>query len=505
MKYEGYSGEVNFSADLEKKRKNSSMSMSLKLLICLAIFSLLVVAIAWVTQVLMSDALYANVKQREVETVSENIKELIQDGTDNISGIIERDAERYDVCVKLYSINDGEYKEECSVIVFVESLIANLKDDNVRHFYEQARKNKGVFTTRMAFEQRPGVPGDTDQELSIVSIHAEIIDGGDRGEYLVLINSVVTPIETAKKTIFAQFSYIMFFLIIGTIATAFLLSKLISKPLSGMNESAKQLAQGNYDVNFDVSGYREINELSMTLNYAAKELSKNDNLQKELIANISHDLRTPLTMIKGYSEMMRDIPGENTPENVQAIIDETERLSMLVNDLLDLSKIESGTKELVAESFDFTEAVTEVIERYEKMNSAKGYNIEFVYDESVYVSADKSMILQVIYNLINNAINYCGDDLYIGVRQKVLNDKNGKSVVRISIVDHGVGIAPDKLPLIWDRYYKVDGVHRRAAVGTGLGLSIVKKILTRHNASYGVESKLGEGSTFWFELPTVEK
>ena len=147
--------------------------MSLKLLICLAIFSLVVVAIAWITQVLMSDALYANVKQREVETVSDNIKEMIRSDVDNISEKIERDAERYDVCVNLYSINDGEYKEECSVIVFVESLLANLKDENVRHFYNQAQKNKGVFTTRMAFDQRPGVPQDVDQELSIVSIHAD--------------------------------------------------------------------------------------------------------------------------------------------------------------------------------------------------------------------------------------------------------------------------------------------------------------------------------------------
>ena len=241
----------------------------------------------------------------------------------------------------------------------------------------------------------------------------------------------------------------------------------------------------------------------MTLNYAAKELSKNDNLQKELIANISHDLRTPLTMIKGYSEMMRDIPEENTPENIQAIIDEAERLSGLVNDLLDLSRVESGTKEFSTVPFDLTDAVTEVVNRYEKMNSAKGYNIEFEYQGEAMVKADKSMILQVIYNLTNNAINYCGDDLYVGIRQEILTDKNGRRVARISVIDHGEGIDPDKLPLIWDRYYKVDSAHRRAVVGTGLGLSIVKKILTRHNASYGVESKPGEGSTFWFELPII--
>ena len=308
--------------------------------------------------------------------------------------------------------------------------------------------------------------------------------------------------KARKNTV--QFAYIIMFLLIGSVCMAFMLSKLISKPLKSMTESAKKLAAGNYNVDFDGGGYREINELSDTLNYAARELSKNDNLQKELIANISHDLRTPLTMIKGYSEVMRDIPGENTPENIQAIIDETERLSKLVNDLLDLSKVESGTKAFEPEPLDLTDAVHTVISRYDKMKAAQGYNIYFSYEKNVTVLADRTMILQVIYNLINNAINYCGDDLYVGVKQEIISDKNGKPFVRISIEDHGEGIPEDKLPLIWDRYYKIDGVHRRATVGTGIGLSIVKKLLIKHDASYGVESKVAEGSVFWFELPMIE-
>jgi signal transduction histidine kinase len=197
---------------------------------------------------------------------------------------------------------------------------------------------------------------------------------------------------------------------------------------------------------------------------------------------------------------MRDIPGENTPENIQAIIEETERLSELVNDLLDLSKIESGVKKASPERFDLTDAVHSVISRYDKMKTSQGYNIDFSYEENIDVVADKTMILQVIYNLMNNAINYCGDDMYVGVLQEIKTDKNGERVVRISVIDHGQGISEDQLPLIWDRYYKVDGVHRRSAVGTGIGLSIVKKLLSKHQASYGVESTLGEGSVFWFEL-----
>ena len=489
------------------------MSMSLKLLIMLGFFVFVVVAILWVIQVLMSDALYANVKQREIDVTAEQLKELIINESEELGNTVEDLAERYNVCVKIYSVDDGSFSEVHSAIVLVNSIITNTKDENIKFFYRQARANGGVYRTSIALgmfdtynpSQSP-INSDTikNNELSIASLHAEIIDNGEKGEYLLLLNSTVTPLESAKKTIMAQFSYIIVFLLIGSLCMAYLLSKLISSPLKSMNESAKKLAEGNYNVDFDGGGYKEINELSDTLNFAAKELSKNDNLQKELIANISHDLRTPLTMIKGYSEVMRDIPGENTPENIQAIIDETERLSELVNDLLDLSKIESGAKAFEPEPLDITEAVRSVISRYDKMKASQGYEIDFLHDDHVVVSADRVMILQVIYNLINNAINYCGDDLYVGVRQKIRIDDKGQRVVRISIEDHGIGIPEDKLSLIWDRYYKVDSVHRRATVGTGIGLSIVKKLLIKHSAAYGVDSKLGEGSTFWFELPVTE-
>ena len=251
---------------------------------------------------------------------------------------------------------------------------------------------------------------------------------------------------------------------------------------------------------FSGKGYLETRELAATLNYASNELSKVDRLQKELIANISHDLRTPLTLIQGYGEIMRDLPGENTPENMQVLIDETARLSELVNDLLDLSRIQSGARIPQSEVFDLTDAVREVWSRYDTLIKHRGYHLEFISNGSVFVSADRGMILQVIYNLINNAINYTGEDKCVKVLQTVKNDS-----VQISVSDSGEGIQPDDLPLIWDRYYKVDKVHRRAMIGTGLGLSIVKEILEKHHASYGVSSLPGEGSTFWFELPIVKE
>ena len=250
-------------------------------------------------------------------------------------------------------------------------------------------------------------------------------------------------------------------------------------------------------------GYLETRELAATLNYAAGEIAKSDSLQRELIANVSHDLRTPLTMISGYAEVMRDIPGENSPENLQIIIDEAGRLSELVTDMLDLSKIRAGTKTPEMSFFDLTETIREVMLRYDKLISHDGYKISFVQECEAFVNADRTMMLQVVYNLINNAVNYTGEDKRVTVTQQIC-ERDGERRVRISVADTGVGIPRDQIPLIWDRYYKIDKVHRRAAVGTRLGLSIVKGILRMHNAAYGVESCEGHGSVFWFELPLSE-
>ncbi len=271
------------------------------------------------------------------------------------------------------------------------------------------------------------------------------------------------------------------------------ISRRIAKPITEINESAKRLGEGDYSVRFGGRGSREVGELADTLNFAAEELSKTDGLRRELLANVSHDLRTPLTMIKGYAEVMRDLPGENTPENVQIIIDEAGRLNDLVNDLLDLSRLQAGVLEISRERFDLTGSIKEILTRYDKLAD---FSFPFEPEENIYVMADKLKISQVVYNLVNNAVNYAGADKTVALTQEVIGND-----VRISVTDTGEGIPQDKLRDIWDRYYKVDQEHRRAQVGTGLGLSIVKNVLDLHGGSYGVISELGKGSTFWFQLP----
>lgn len=496
-----------YSRTRSKHDENSKafMTMTLKIIACLAVFTLLTVLIVWVMQILMSDTFYENVKNREISVVVSNMKNHIESGEDKAAAHLEKYADIYDLSIGLYSISGSDMSQIHLSVQMTDSFLNEPSIKNLWNIYDMAKNKNGTYIGRFGYDLLGEDQTHYDKDIAINVVRADVFLSQANREYMILVHSKVTPVETTRKTFTAQFGYTIIFLSGISVIMAYFLSRLISRPLKNINDSAKELAAGNYNVKFNGRGYREVSELSDTLNYAASELARNDNLRKELLANVSHDLRTPLTMIKGYGEIMRDIPGENNAENIQAVIDEASRLSELVNDLLDISKLENDTGKFEEELFDITEAVSNVIERYEKVSALKEYKIFFIYDSQIKVYADRSMILQVIYNLINNAINYGGDDNEVQVKQREIIDESGRRCVRISVSDRGNGIEKNKLPLIWDRYYKVDRVHSRATVGTGLGLSIVKKVLERHNASYGVNSEVGKGSEFWFELPIFDQ
>lgn len=198
--------------------------------------------------------------------------------------------------------------------------------------------------------------------------------------------------------------------------------------------------------------------------------------------------------------MIRDISGDNAEkrtEHINVIIHESDRLSNLVSGILELSKLESSERKLTPVAFSVHEKMAEVMERYKLLNEAEGYNIHFVSDEDAVCLADIQTIDQVFYNLINNAVNYCGDD-----KEVIITQKNRGEYVRIEITDHGSGIEEELLPHIFDRYYRAPKA-KRDVIGTGLGLSIVKEILKQHEFPFGVTSTLGQGSTFWFEMKTL--
>jgi len=307
--------------------------------------------------------------------------------------------------------------------------------------------------------------------------------------------AMITPVEATVSTLRMQLFIITGIMILLTTLIAMIISKHISNPIEQVNKSAKNLAKGNYETEFHGRGFLEIKELSDTLNAAAKELSKVERLRRELLANVSHDLRTPLSLIYSYAEMMHDFPKEVTPEQCEIIMNETKRLTSLVNDMLDISSLETGITKLNKRYYNLTESLNSTVKRINELAKKDGYQLCFEYDRELSVYADEVKITQAFYNLLLNAINYGGEDKKVIVRQIIKENS-----VRIEVIDHGEGISPNDLPFIWERYYKVDKKHKRPVMGTGLGLTIVKKVIEMHNGEYGVESEVGKGSIFWFEL-----
>ncbi len=325
-------------------------------------------------------------------------------------------------------------------------------------------------------------------------------------------NAVMILLATRLYPVHVTTMSIRWVLIFGTaafgafsIVSAVFLSRRIAKPMEKINRGAARIAAGDYSVNLPDSSLQEISELAETLNYTSRELQVTETLQRDIIANVSHDLRTPLTMIRGYAEVMRDLPGENSPENLQIVIDETNRLSDLINDVIYVSRLQSAQETPKQAVYSLTRSIRAILYRISKLKESEGY--VFSYRDSgqeIFVSADMREIDRVLYNLIGNAINYAGEDKTVVVKEEVTGPAS-KKTVRISICDHGAGIREEELPYIWDRYYRGDNSRTSRPVGTGLGLSIAKEILEMHKARYGVESRVGSGSQFWFELPVVDK
>ncbi|WP_313340137.1 HAMP domain-containing sensor histidine kinase [Sedimentibacter sp.] len=317
----------------------------------------------------------------------------------------------------------------------------------------------------------------------------------DGNKIFLTFHAMVTPVDATVSTIQMQLYIITGIMILLATLLAIIISKYISNPIEQINRSAKVLATGNYETEFRGKGFLEIKELSDTLNTAALELSKVERLRRELMANISHDLRTPLSFIYSYAEMMHDFPYEVTSEHSQVIMDEANRLTSLVNDMLDISSFEAGIAKLNKVNYNLTESLRKTINRMKELVKSDGYLLKFEHNEDVYLLADEVKITQAFYNLLLNAITYSGDDKTVTVCQSIKG-----SMVRIEVIDHGEGISQSDLPYIWERYYKVDKIHERPKIGTGLGLSIVKKIIDMHDGEYGVESEEGKGSIFWFQL-----
>ena len=318
----------------------------------------------------------------------------------------------------------------------------------------------------------------------------------------VFANSSLEPMDKSINLLKGQFLYVALIVLLLSFVISYYFSRRIADPILKINQSAKKLADKSDKVKFTCeTEVFELKELSETLNNTAKELNKTEELRREFLANVSHDLKTPLTMIEAYAASARDLNYNNKKKrerDLNIIIDEAERLNMLVNDILLLSKIESKTTKLNLEDINIKKEIETILERF-AIYKNDGYIFEFNETEDYVITADKQGIERVIYNLINNAINYTGEDKKV----KITFEKN-QNILTINIIDTGKGIEEEDKKLVWNKYFRINKRHRRTTVGTGLGLSIVKEILEEHKFEYGIKSKLNKGSCFYFKCKIKE-
>lgn len=439
--------------------------------------------------------MYEANKIKSIETVGSFVEKFIED--ERLDEFVDYMQSQSDTCIMVYQSSSSGGMQ--GSIGNRGCMISSITNSERAKFVTKAigSKNHSYLARVTNNSSDFGVDGDQGDNFDTI-VYTKIVNAADYSS-IIMVSGNITPLNATTETLASQMRYIALFMIVAVAILTLLMYRHIAKPIIGITSNAKQLPQGKYTIDPKTNRYKEAADLNNTLVQAANDIQKADKAKRDLISNVSHDLRTPLTMIGGYGEMMIDLPEEKTDENIQVIVDETKRLNALVNDLLDMSRLQDGRIVLHKEVFDISALLKTQLQKYDVYRMQEGYTIESELLDTIYVNADKKRIEQVINNFLNNAVNYGGEAKHIIVRE--IKKEN---TVRIEVQDFGEGIDPEDLDNIWDRYYKVDKEHVRVANGSGIGLNIVKQLLELHGVPYGVKSSKGKGSTFYFEMP-IEK
>ncbi len=453
-------------------QKFNKENLNVKVWLYLILFSFSILVFIWLFQIMFLNSYYESAKSKEIDQV---VKELETKYNNNETFISMLDT--------------LTYKNNMCVEIEVEDIVTYTSGSNNRNCanINILKKYKNVFKASDKDEENYKILNPLYKDKILI----KAIKLNENT--FMYINTQLEPLDSTVSILKNQFIFVTCLVLFLSFLLALLISRKLSKPIEKITEKSKLLANGNMEVKFNTdTGIAELNQLAISLNYASSEIAKTNELRRDLMANVSHDLKTPLTMIKAYSEMIRDITykdHEKMNNNLKTIIDETDRLNLLVEDILTLTKLESNTIRLEKQKLNLNDLIKSIISRYKIFNE---YKLIFNADKDYTIYADKKRIEQVFYNLINNAINYTGKDNKVFINLIDLD-----KYIKVEVTDTGNGIKPEDMDKIWDKYYTTNKNHKRAVAGTGIGLSIVKNILELHNYKYGVKSS-EKGTTFYF-------
>ena len=502
------------------KKRRLQLSIRTQLMLFLCAISLLLLLLVWFLAAQLLQPVYNRHIYRNLNTQANTLITLMDTAIADGQALSKR---RYDGSLAVNSefwgangpveqaIQNGQLSlagicldisdSTLRYVAYTENLYPCLMHEGTLNSFGAAAQFSRDSSTAIRLRQQCFAKGRLYRTIETASGTRQMVVGRTTadGSYVVLLSANLTRVSEASGVLAALLPMIALLLFGCALVAAWLFSRWFTRPLTRLSAAARQMAQGNYDVRVqgDVRT-DELGALAQDFNHMAAEVQHAAQMQRELLANVSHDLRTPLTLIKGYAETVRDLTGEDKAcrdEQMNIVIDETDRLSALVNSVMELTKVASGAEKCEPVQFDMAQLCEEVADRYADVCAQNGWTLQLQLPEQqpLPVFADPAMIERALHNLLGNAMHHIGPD-----GQFILRAFAAEGGVRVEVADHGPGIAAEELPHLFDRYYRSRADAGKP--GTGLGLSITKAIFQQHGCRFGVNSAPGNGTCFWFIL-----
>lgn len=495
--------------------KLNRKSFGMKLWLCFIGFSVTIFVALWLLQIVFLQNFYNGMAIHNVKQIASKIAE--QDN-DSLKSTIDNFASEYSLLIfltdwngnVLYSADEHNslYDKHQSL-----SMESNGSDNPYRNpdepmnwqigAYRNLPQTYNDFLTKLLNSEDEFIGYTTENDLAYIygiKLPASEQFGGNGA--VLYISMQLGAVGSTSNILRVQLIWITLVSFAIGFIIAYFLSRQFAKPIYAISAQAKRMANGEFAGDYEKGFCFELDELSDTLGKTAASLERLENARRELLANVSHDLRTPLTMIQGYAEMIRDISWNDDikrDEDLAIIIREADRLTGLVNDILDYSAIQSPDLPVEFQEIDLSAVAQYVIEQFTPLCEQSNCKIEALIEPGQWVNGNENMLKRVFYNLIDNAISHANDNRKIKVSLREI-----RTVIRVEIRDYGAGITKDELPYIWDRYFTSKN-RKNLKNKSGLGLAITKALLVTLKANFGVESEIGQGSMFWFELRKANK
>lgn len=491
---------------------------------------LLCIAVCWAMNLFLLPGFYENSKKKQMDQVYSQVAELFEKNEWGTISSGQQD-EVYDSMDKI-SANSGVSLYIMEIKVSVDSgMVSEISYVYPSMSARTQELNRNKLSNYVMFKQLGNVFDENYQMLKktdqyeLFKVYDERMDsnyielvGGVNGDYWVYVRSNYQSIRESAAISNEFLTYVGIVVIVLCILIMVFVSNRYTKPILALATLAKKMEELNFNVRYEENRKDEIGVLGHSMNSLSDKLqetiselktannelqldlqrrSEQEKMRQEFLANVSHELKTPIALIQGYAEGLQENVNDD-PESrnfyCEVIVDEADKMNKMVKKLLSLNQLEFGNGQIHLEHFDVQEIVKSVIASSDILFKQKGITLSFNKKEPVFVWADEYMTEEVVMNYVSNAVNHISGERIIEIRIESVEGR-----VRVSVFNTGEKIPEDELDRIWDKFYKVDKARTREYGGNGIGLSIVKAIMEAHNQGYGVRN-YDNGVEFWFEL-----